>query len=55
VETRSPDTDKVLQELRVNDNLIELLARALARSYVAGAQSRKYFDQHLIRKGKEKR
>ncbi len=36
VETSSPDTDKVSQELRMTDSIIELSARALARGDVAG-------------------
>jgi len=44
VETCSPDTDKVSQELRMTDNIIELSARALARGYVAGTQIGKDFN-----------
>ncbi|SRR5216683_6709769 len=36
METCSPDTNKVSQELRTTDSIIELSARALARGYVAG-------------------
>jgi hypothetical protein len=36
VETCSPDTDKVSQELRMTDSIIELSERALARGYVVG-------------------
>jgi hypothetical protein len=36
VETCSPDMDKVLQELRMTDGIIELSARALAHGDVAG-------------------
>jgi len=36
VETRSPDMDKILEEPGMNDDIIELSTRALARSYIAG-------------------
>jgi hypothetical protein len=36
METCPPDTNKVSQELRMTDSIIELSARALARGYVAG-------------------
>ena len=36
VETRSPDADEILEELRMNDDIVELSARRPARSYVAG-------------------
>lgn len=36
VETRSPDTEMILEESGMNDDIIELSTRSLARSYVAG-------------------
>lgn len=36
LEIRSPDTNKILEELRMNDGIVELSTRGPARSYVAG-------------------
>jgi len=55
VETRSPDMDKILEEPRMNDGIIELSTRTLACSYVAGMQIGKEFNYEFIRKSKEGR
>ncbi|KAI0284895.1 hypothetical protein BC826DRAFT_1053335, partial [Russula brevipes] len=48
VQARPPDTDKILQELRANDDIVELSARALTHCYVPGTEMRKNFNKHLI-------
>jgi hypothetical protein len=49
VQVRPPDSEKILQELRANDDIVELSARALTRCYVSGREMGKDFDKHLTR------
>jgi hypothetical protein len=49
VQARPPDSEKILQELRAIDDIVELSARALTRCYVPGTEMGKDFDEHLTR------
>jgi hypothetical protein len=49
VQARPPDSEKILQELRANDDIVELSASALTRCYVPGTEMGKDFDKYLIR------
>jgi hypothetical protein len=48
VQARLPDSDKILQELRTNDDIVELSARTLTRCYVPGTKIGKDFNKHFI-------
>jgi hypothetical protein len=48
-QARPPDSEKILQELRANDEIVELSASALTRCYVPGTEIGKDFNKHFIR------
>jgi hypothetical protein len=48
MQVRPPNSEKILQESRANDDIVDLSARALTCCYVPGTEIGKDFNKHFI-------